>query len=175
MLTTLNVRGRYLVNSCPHQKPYANRICSPSGCQYNLLIDFGKSIQGAIYIELASRRPAPVVTCGVYVTQLRVSPNAKRHQPVTFTASFLNTTGQTRRYDWRAVVLEHGRDWGQSNPVGIAVPPCQSRFAVTYVPVTNSGGCLTLQALAAWRRQAGTRIAFANTTGLVLSVNFRVC
>lgn len=123
---------------------------------------------------------APAFPPGVYVNQMWVSPNAQRQEPVTFTASFLNSTGQAQSFEWRAVIFDpnkRGRnnDWGQSNPTGIIVPPGNSQFSITYTPVTNSGGCIPLQALAAWQREDSARIFFTTPDGSVLTVNFQVC
>lgn len=122
----------------------------------------------------------PAFPPGVYVNQMWVSPNAQRQQPVTFTASFLNTTGQAQSFEWRAVIFDpnkdgRNKDWGQSNPTGITVPPGNSQFSVTYIPVTNPGGCITLQALAASQREDNARIFFTTTDGSILAVNFQVC
>jgi hypothetical protein len=55
-----------------------------------------------------TRPPAtPTVNAppGVYATSIRVSPAApKRNQPVSFTVTFLNTTGAPQSYRWRIII-----------------------------------------------------------------------
>lgn len=130
-------------------------------------------------VPAVSQPPAPGLAPDVYVTALRVS-NAHRQAPVTFTASFLNTTGAPRHYPWRIVLLDpnkpgRNKDWGQSMVVEIDVPPGASQFSISYIAVTNGGGCIPLQALAAWVRQDNARIFFPYTDGNILGVNFDVC
>lgn len=128
--------------------------------------------------------PTPVpagIGSGVYVRSLQVSPNpARRRDSVMYTATFLNTTGQTQSFNWRIVVFDpnkpgRNKDWGQSNVVGIDVRPGQSASYISYVTVTNNGGCIPLQAVAGWQRRDNARMFFPNTDGNPLVASFQVC
>ncbi len=105
----------------------------------------------------------------VYVTNLQVSPNPPRQrQEITFTATFLNTNPQPVGMEWRVVFLNlakqgRNKDWGQSQLVGINLPPGSSQFSLVYIPVTSSGPCVTLQALVARRLLDNGRFFLPNT------------
>jgi len=116
----------------------------------------------------------------VYVTNLRFSPNPPpQRQQIHFTATFLNTQPQPVPITWRVVFLSldkngHNKDWGQSEPVSIQVPPGQSEFSLSYVPVTSFGPCVVLQILAAQRMPDNARVFFPSPGGgsFATSANF---
>ena len=63
--------------------------------------------------------PTVSVRPGVYVTGLRFTPGApKRGDPVTFYATFLNTTGREQHYQWLVEIWE--TDSTKKNPYGQA-------------------------------------------------------
>lgn len=117
----------------------------------------------------------------VYVTNLRVSPNPPRQrQEITFTASFLNTNDAGVGMEWRIVLMDpnkqgRNKNYGESRPWGITVPPGRSEFSLVYIPVTSSGPCVTLQALVARRLDDGGRFVFHNTNGGTFSTMITFC
>jgi hypothetical protein len=123
----------------------------------------------------------PNLPPNVYVTHVSVSPpNPKRQEPITFSADFLNTTGQTRSYAWRAVILNpnkpgRNKDFGESPVSRVNIPNGPSHFSITYTAVTNTGDCILLEALAAWRREDTARIFFPDTNGEPFRTRFNVC
>lgn len=123
----------------------------------------------------------PSLPPGVYVSALTVSPNpGTRKEPVTFTATFHNSTGKTVYYRWRVVVLDpekqgRNKDWGESPLAELAVAAGESAHAITYTPVTDRGGCITLQAQPAWRRDDNARIFFPDLVGGIVATGFTVC
>ncbi|HZQ06425.1 MAG TPA: hypothetical protein VFD70_07570 [Anaerolineae bacterium] len=118
---------------------------------------------------------------GIYVLGLQVLPvPARRHEPVTYNVTFLNTSGAPRSFDWRIVVLNQdkrgrNKDWGQSDVQGITIPPGTHTYSISYTTVTNPGGCITLQAVPGWRREDSARMFFVSPNGNPLIVNFQVC
>jgi hypothetical protein len=118
----------------------------------------------------------PSFAPGIYVTGIRVPPNAKRQQPVRFTATFVNTTGQSQQLQWRIVVLDSSnKEVGQSSPFGITVPRGNSRWWRSFVPVNTRGGCITLQARAELRLEGKKWESSQNTDGSTPVENFEVC
>lgn len=117
----------------------------------------------------------------VYVTDLRVSPNPPaQRQPATFTVSFLNTNPQSVGLEWRVVIMNpnkpgRNKDWGESQLVGITIPPGRSEFSLTYTPVTNSGPCIPLQALVARSLDDNGRFLLPGIRGGQLITNLTFC
>ncbi len=125
--------------------------------------------------------PSGSLPPNVYVTGLHISPTpGQRREPMTFTATFVNTTGGTVYYHWRIVLLDpnkqgRNKDWGESPLTDVGVAPGVNQYSITYTPVSNRGGCITLQAKPAWRRNDNARIFFNDPLGGVVTVNFQVC
>lgn len=118
---------------------------------------------------------------GVYVTNLQISPNPPRQQQdITFTATFLNTSPQTVGMEWRIVVLDpskpgRNKDYGQSNPTGIQIPPGTSQFWISYRAVTSGGPCISLQVLPARRMDDNSRVFLSNINGGRYATTMTVC
>lgn len=147
------------------------------------------SPQAEVPEEIATAQaPAPVnaesnsgLPPDVYVTNLRVSPNPPRQrQEITFTASFLNTNPAGVGMEWRVILMDpnkqgRNKDYGESRPWGITVPPGRSEFSLVYIPVTSSGPCVNLQALVGRRLDDGGRVVFRNTSGGTFSTMLTFC
>lgn len=123
---------------------------------------------------------APSFPPNVYVTKIEHSPNPKRNQNVTFTATFLNTTGGTAYYNWLILLYDPektgpNKGFGESPAVGISIPPGESKFSVTYSPVNGPGGCKNLYMRAGWKISAFDKPIFPNTSGDPVTVSFDVC
>lgn len=125
--------------------------------------------------------PRVTLPPAVYITNIRVSPNPPgRNNTVTFTASFYNTNRESVGMNWRIILFNPNRqgnnkDYGESPFSGITVPPGRTDFSITFVPVTEGGACITLQALAARRRDDNSRDYLASTSGGPYSTNFTFC
>ena len=121
-----------------------------------------------------------VPTCpnGVCVTELKFSPAApKRNQDVTFTANFLNSTGDTKSYNWLILVYRQGQSkgFGESTAYNISVPPGASTFNITHTVVKGPGGCESFYARAGWKISAFEKHEFPNVSGEPAAANFDVC
>jgi hypothetical protein len=121
-----------------------------------------------------------VPTCpnGVCVTNLQFSPAApKRNQDVTFTANFLNSTGDTKSYNWLILVYRQGqtKGFGESAAYNISVPPGVSTFSITHTVVKGPGGCEPFYARAGWKISAFEKYEFPNVSGEPATANFDVC
>ena len=118
---------------------------------------------------------------GVYVTQITLDPPAPKHnQAANFTATFVNTTGQSQNYNWLIRLFEPAKvggnkELGKSDPMGITVPIGSSQFTINYVSVKGPGGCVSLYAQAANSVSRFDVQSFPNTDGTPLSVFFDVC
>lgn len=125
--------------------------------------------------------PEPNFPPNVYVTNIVTNPSAPlRNQPIGFTATFLNTTGETRGFNWLIQIYDPNKAggnkrFGESNILGINVPPGTNEFSVTYPGVKGPGGCISLYAQAEWVNDEGFRTPFSNTDGSVKQLNFDVC
>lgn len=122
---------------------------------------------------------APTFPPNVYVTKITVDPS--RPQPnldATFTATFLNTTGQTTSFTWVILTYRQGqtKGFGESPPVTITVPPGESTGSLSYPPVTGKGGgCESFYAHAATKISQLDKPIFPNTSGDPAAVSFDVC
>ena len=124
--------------------------------------------------------PAPNFPPNVYVTKIEHSPNPKRNQNVTFTATFLNTTGGTAHYNWLILLYDpekqgNNKGFGESPATSVSIPPGESKFSVTYQPVTGPGPCKNLYMRAGWKISAFDKPIFPNTSGDPVTVFFDVC
>jgi hypothetical protein len=117
----------------------------------------------------------------VYITNIRVAPNPPpKRGPATFTASFYNTNRESVGMNWRIILLNPNRqgnnkDYGESPHAGITVPPGRTDFSITYVPVSEGAGCITLQAFAARRRDDGSRDFLLAPGGGRFNTSFTFC
>ncbi len=116
----------------------------------------------------------------VYVTKIEYSPNPKRNQNVTFTATFLNTTGGTAYYNWLVLLYDpektgNNKGFGESPATGVSIPVGESTFSVSYSPVNGPGGCKNLYMRAGWKISAFDKPIFPNTSGDPVTVSFDVC
>ncbi len=124
----------------------------------------------------------PTVICpsGVCVTSIVVDSAPRRNQPVTFTATFVNSTDETRYYSFVILVFDPNKEgpnkgFGESPPLDIAVPRGTLQFSVSYVVVTGPGGCIPLYASAAARNSPFEKPVFPNVSGDPATANFDVC
>lgn len=122
----------------------------------------------------------PAFPPGVYVTELRVEANPRRNQPITFRASFLNTTGEAKAYDLIVLIYDPNKagpnkGFGETESRGVNVPPGARTFAVTYQGVKGGGGCIPLYAQAHFQDANKNRTMFVNTNGEPAAVYFDVC
>ncbi len=116
----------------------------------------------------------------VYITNIRVSPNPPpRQAQVTFTASFWNTNRESVGMYWRIILLDpnkaRNKDYGESPFAGITVPPGRTEFSISYTPVNSGGPCVTLQALAARRRDDNSRVYLNATNGSAYATSVTFC
>ncbi len=123
----------------------------------------------------------PGLSPDVYITGLSVSPNPPpQRQDVTFTATFLNTNPNDVGMEWRVVFLDpakqgRNKDWGQSQLVGVNIPPGRHTHSLTFSPVTSSGPCITLQVLVARGLPDGGRFFLPSTSGGAFATTMTFC
>lgn len=115
----------------------------------------------------------------VYVTALEVQPSSPlRGQQVSFSATFLNTTGGARSYDWLVLIFRPGqsKSFGESAHQAIDVPPGRSQASLPPSwKLTGSGDCESFIAQAYFRDADKNRFPFNSIGGKTVSVNFSVC
>lgn len=116
----------------------------------------------------------------VYVTNIRVFPNPPpKRFPVTFTASFWNTNRESVPMNWRIILQDPNRggnrDYGESPFAGITVPPGRTEYSITFSPVNSRGPCVSLQVLAARRRDDNSRVFLLSTSGGPYAGYFTFC
>lgn len=121
-----------------------------------------------------------IATCpnGICVTNLQFLPVApKRNQDVTFTATFLNSTGEPKSYNWLILVFrqDQTKGFGESAAYHISIPPGVNSFAITYPVVKGPGGCESFYARAGWKINAFEKYAFPNVSGDPATAHFDVC
>ncbi len=125
--------------------------------------------------------PVPNCPSGVCVTKITYSPAApKRNQDVTFTASFVNSTGGAQNYNFLILLYDpnkpgNNKGFGESQAVPISVPPGEKDFSVTYTPVNGPGGCINLYMRAGWKISPFDKPIFPNVSGDPVQVSFDVC
>lgn len=125
--------------------------------------------------------PVPSFPPDVYVTALNINPNpAFKNQPAAFTATFLNTTGAPRGYNWVILLYDPNKNgpnkgFGESTQVPITIPVGQSTHTINHVPATGPGGCVQLYAQVGWKNSAFDKPIFPNTSGDPVTVYFDVC
>jgi len=119
-----------------------------------------------------------VCPSGVCVTNLQFSPAApKRNQDVTFTATFLNSTGEPKSYNWLILVFrrDQTKGFGESAAYNVSIPPGVSSWTITYTVVKGPGGCESFYARAGWKISAFEKYAFPNVSGDPATAHFDVC
>lgn len=133
--------------------------------------------------EYTEQTPEDEAEClvDVCVTNLVVSPDApKRGQDVTFTATFVNNTGQERAYDFLILLFDPNKEglhkgFGESPRSKIAVPPGISTTSVTYRAVTGPGPCLRLYGQAANFVSATEKQNIPDSGGQPFRAYFEAC
>lgn len=125
--------------------------------------------------------PTAAVKPGVYVNNLRLTPRgAKRGQPVTFYATFVNSTGKPQSFKWLVEIWE--QDPNKKNPYGQA--DGQQREIATGTnelatgdswKVAGGGPCTAFRARVVYEDDQTRRIPFKRTNGADLWVPFQVC
>ncbi len=125
--------------------------------------------------------PTAIIKPGVYVNSLRFTPRApKRGEPVTFFATFVNSTGRAQNYKWLVEIWE--QDANKRNPYGQAdaqqpqIPSgTNERATGDSWKVAGGGPCIPFRARVVYEDDQNRRIAFKRTNGADLWVNFQVC
>jgi hypothetical protein len=115
------------------------------------------------------------------VTNITLAPDApKRGQNVSFTSTFVNSTGETRFFHYVVLLYDPNKaggnkSFGESPALDISVPPGTSQATVSYISVKGPGGCITLFAQAANKNSPYSRDVFPNTDGQPFIRTFDVC
>lgn len=127
----------------------------------------------------ATKTSAPSFPPGLYVNRLRISPaQPKRGQPVTFTATFVNSTGTPQTYRWFVQIYDANTNKGfgetAMQTVSFAVGTHDVASASNW-QVSGGGPCLAFYAQAQFQDQDKNRHPFASTDGKVVSYSFQVC
>ncbi len=123
----------------------------------------------------------PTCPNGVCVTKIEYFPDApKRNQNVTFTATFLNSTGNAVTYNWLILLYDpqktgNNKGFGESPATEISIPPGESKYTVAYVAVNGPGGCKNLYMHAGWKVNAFDKPLFPDINGEPVTVYFDVC
>lgn len=125
--------------------------------------------------------PTIAVRPGLYISGLRFVPSTpKRGDPVTFYATFLNTTGREQHYKWLVEIWE--TDSTKKNPYGQAdnleqlIPSGTSERATgDSFKVAGGGPCVPFRAHVVYVDDQGRRVPFLRTNGTELWVPFQVC
>lgn len=130
---------------------------------------------------LPTNTPLPNCPAGVCVSKIEYAPaSPKRNQDVTFTATFLNSTKGAQNYNWLILLYDpekpgNNKGFGESPATQISIPPGESKFSVTYIPVNGPGGCKNLYMRAGWKVNAFDKPLFASPSGEPVTVFFDVC
>lgn len=114
----------------------------------------------------------------VYVTALQVQPpKPVRGQPVSFVATFLNTTGAPRSYDWLVLIFRPGesKSMGESAHQAIDIPPGRSEAKIADSWKTGSIVCESFAAQAFFRDADKNRFPFMSLSGEPVRTDFSVC
>ncbi len=116
---------------------------------------------------------------GVYVTKLRFTPAApKRGQPVTFFATFLNSTGRAQNYKWLVEIFRQNeaKPYGQADALQREIPNgTNERATGDSWKVAGGGPCEPFRARVVFVDDQSRRIPFKRANGADLSVSFQVC
>lgn len=118
---------------------------------------------------------------GVYVNSLRFSPRApKRGQPVTFFATFVNSTGRAQNYKWLVEIWEQDANkknrYGQADGLQQQIPVgTNERATGDSWKVAGGGPCIPFRARVVYQDDQSRAIPFKQTNGADLWVNFQVC
>lgn len=129
----------------------------------------------------ASAAPTAAVRPGVYVNSLRFTPRApKRGEPVTFFATFVNSTGKAQNYRWLVEIWEADTNkrnpYGQADAQDQAIPlGANERATGDSFKVAGGGPCVPFRAHVVYVDDAGRRVPFLRTNGTELWVNFQIC
>lgn len=128
-----------------------------------------------------TKTPVPNCPAGVCVSKIEYSSAApKRNQDVTFTSTFINSTGGTQNYNWLILLYDpdkpgNNKGFGESPASSISVPSGESKFSITYVTVNGPGGCKNLYMHAGWKVSAFEKPLFPSPNGEPVTVSFDVC
>lgn len=96
---------------------------------------------------------------------------------MTFTATFVNSTGEAKGYNWLILVYreEQTKGFGESAAYNISIPPGSSVFSITFTVVKGPGGCEPFYARAGWKVNAFEKYEFPNVSGDPATAHFEVC
>lgn len=128
-----------------------------------------------------TRTPLPDYPPDVYVTALTIAPNpAFKNQNAAFTATFLNTTGSPRSYNWLILLYDPNKNgpnkgFGESTEVPVTIPVGQSTLTINHIPAKGPGGCVSLYARVGWKISPFEKPIFPNTVGEPVTVYFDTC
>ncbi len=116
---------------------------------------------------------------GVYVDAVRVEPARPiRGAPVTFIATFVNTTGEPQPFNWLVLIYrpEERKAFGQTSAQSVSVPTGTTQLAsADNWRIPAKGDCESFTAQVNWQDSDKSRTPFASTTGRVISLGFDVC
>ncbi len=123
--------------------------------------------------------PTPAVAPGVYVTQIRIEPaRPNRGNPITFFATFLNTTGAPAVFDWQIQLFDPDKpnSIGSSKLLHGSIPQGQSeQTSANDWRVTGPGACVSFIARAYYQDPDHHSNPFRNTDGSTVNFYFQVC
>ena len=135
-------------------------------------------------IPATATKPPPTNTAvpnfppGVYVTKLRLEPaQPKTNQDITFTATFVNTTGSNQGYNWLAQIyrVSDGKRHGDTKAKSLTVATGTNEYSVGTWKRTGPGGCVSYFVMTEFEDGDKNRIPFLNTDGNQLRQYFDVC
>jgi hypothetical protein len=118
---------------------------------------------------------------GVYVNSLRFTPAAPKYrQPITFIASFTNTTDRPQHYTWLVEIWKadtnDAQPFGQGDALDREIPVgTNERLTGDSFRLTGGGPCLPFRARVVYVDDQGRRVPFLRTNGTELWVTFQVC
>jgi hypothetical protein len=103
---------------------------------------------------LRSTTPTPGISPSVYVTAIRIEPlSAKSNEMPQFTVTFLNTTGQTKRYRWFIKIFSPDQtpSFGETPKIESDIPLSTSQLkALSEWRTQTFFGCLFFTARVFW-------------------------
>jgi hypothetical protein len=116
---------------------------------------------------------------GVYVSNLRVAPRApKRGQPVSFFATFINSTGKGQNHKWLVEIwqTDTNKRYGQADGAQHEIPAgTHERATGDSWKVAGGGPCIAFRAHVVYEDDQARRVSFLRTNGSELWLPFQVC
>ncbi len=116
---------------------------------------------------------------GVYVDALQVEPARPiRGTPVTFIATFVNTTGAPQPLKWLVLIYRPNprNPFGDTSPQSITIPTGTTQLSsANNWRISLKGDCESFYAQVNWQDIEKERAPFTATDGHIVSLNFEVC